>query len=173
MLMQVAPSLQETNESGGVHLIRALALEPEVNLSFLSYTLSMLKTPVRDGLGFSSLGLILSFSICLASSTCYSPRKNSYAKRQAQLSADEEASGAWSAHVTNYTHAGLCSTLETSGVYSDPANWIRSRQALVLSCERVLLFNASSWSLEQVLALSELAELVLSSHCSTDTGLHF
>ncbi|CAK9079569.1 unnamed protein product [Durusdinium trenchii] len=146
MLMQVAPSLQETNESGGVHLIRALALEPEVNLSFLSYTLSMLKTPVRDGLGFS---------------------KNSYAKRQAQLSADEEASGAWSAHVTNYTHAGLCSTLETSGVYSDPANWIRSRQALVLSCERVLLFNASSWSLEQVLALSELAELVLSSHCST------
>lgn len=145
--MQVAPlAQQETNESGDVHLIRALALEPEVNLSFLSYTLNMLKTPVRDSLGFS---------------------KNSHAKKQAQLSAEEEVSGAWSVCITNYTHAGLCSTLETSGVYSDPANWIRSRQALVLTCERLLLFNASSWTLEQVLALSELAELVLSSHCST------
>lgn len=147
MLMQVAPlAQQETNASGDVHLIRALALEPEVNLSFLSYTLNMLKTPVRDSLGFS---------------------KNSHAKKQAQLSAEEEVSGAWSVCITNYTHAGLCSTLETSGVYSDPANWIRSRQALVLTCERLLLFNASSWTLEQVLALSELAELVLSSHCST------
>eukprot|EP00434_Breviolum_minutum_P014672 symbB.v1.2.012939.t1/scaffold904.1/size155000/13 len=145
MLMQVAPQ-QDINESSDVHLIRALALEPEVNLSFLSYTLNMLKTPVRDSLGFS---------------------KNSHAKKQAQLSAEEEATGFWSVCITNYTHAGLCSTLETSGVYSDPANWIRSRQALVLTCERLLLFNASNWSLEQVLALSELAELVLSSHCST------
>ncbi|CAJ1399729.1 unnamed protein product [Effrenium voratum] len=105
----------------------------------------MLKTPVRDSLGFT---------------------KNSRAKNQAQLSV-EEAAGVWSASVTNYTHAGLCHTLESSGVYADPANWMRSRQALVLTSERLLLFNASSWSLEHVLALSELAELVLSSYCST------
>ncbi|CAE7857782.1 unnamed protein product, partial [Symbiodinium microadriaticum] len=94
--------------------------------------------------------------------------KNARAKKQAQLSAEEEATGVWSACVTNYTHAGLGALVErVVGVYADPANWMRSRQALVLTCERVLLFNASSWSLEQVLALSELSELVASSYCST------
>ena len=55
MLMQVAP-LAHAELPGGEHLIRALALEPEVHLSLMSYTLNMLKTPVRDGLGFACLG---------------------------------------------------------------------------------------------------------------------
>eukprot|EP00930_Biecheleria_cincta_P036646 TRINITY_DN25111_c0_g1_i1.p1 TRINITY_DN25111_c0_g1~~TRINITY_DN25111_c0_g1_i1.p1 ORF type:complete len:982 (+),score=188.65 TRINITY_DN25111_c0_g1_i1:252-3197(+) len=128
------------------HLIKASALDAQSDPSFLTYTLGMLKAPVRDSLGFG---------------------KKPAARKQAQLSHDEEATGFWSDFVTNFTHGGLSAALAAEGAHADPANWVRSRQAFVLTCERVLLFNARSWSLEQVIALSELAEVSFSSHCST------
>ncbi|CAE8696709.1 unnamed protein product, partial [Polarella glacialis] len=128
------------------HLIRAGGVEPDMNKSFLVSTLRMLKAPVRDSLAFA---------------------KNSQAMTQAQLSAEEKALGVWSEWVTNYTHAGLSAAVDAEQAAGDPANQLKSRQAFVLTSERVLLFNAKTSSLVQVIALSEIAEIAFSSYCAT------
>lgn len=128
------------------HCIRAVGAEPPEEPGLLSYTLSMLKAPVRDTIGFS---------------------QNSKAKQLAQLSGEEADLGVWSDWVTNYTHAGLLAAVEVGRPNADPMLAHRNRQALVLTSERLLLFNARSWSLVQVIALSEISEVAISSFSSS------
>jgi len=126
------------------HLVRAggsqVAAAPEPGL--MSMAVGLLRTPSRDSVGFS---------------------RNTSAWASAQLSGEERNEGVWSEWVTNYTHGGLLAALEVGNPSADPTATHRSQQALVLTSERLLLFHAKSWSLTQVVALSELSELTISS----------
>jgi len=126
------------------HLVRAGGSQatsvPEPSL--MSMAVGLLRTPPRDAAGFF---------------------RNAKAWQSAQLSAEERTVGVWSDWVTNYTHAGLLAALEVGNPSADPTATHRSRQAVVLTSERLLFFHAKSWSLTQVLALSELSELTISS----------
>mmetsp|Transcript_69919 Transcript_69919/g.138435 ORF Transcript_69919/g.138435 Transcript_69919/m.138435 type:complete len:1008 (-) Transcript_69919:204-3227(-) len=126
------------------HLVRAASSQaatlPEPGL--MSMAVGLLRTPSRDVVGFS---------------------RATKAWQSAQLSSEERIAGFWSEWVTNYTHAGLLAALEVGNPGTDPTATHRSHQALVLTSERLLFFHAKSWSLTQVLALSELSELSISS----------
>lgn len=128
------------------HQIFAIGAQPALERSLLSLTIGMLRAPQRDVVGFS---------------------KNEKGKSLARLSGEEAEMGVYSDWVINYTHAGLQNTLEAGRPSADPTLPDRCRQALVLTCERILLFNVNSWSLVQVIALSELMELVVSSYSET------
>lgn len=129
------------------HLIRAGRTQPrEPDSGLLSYAYNMLATKARDGVEFA---------------------KNDRAKLLAQLTADERASGVWSDWCLNYTHAGLLNALDSSKPGAAPTLADKNRQALVLTCERVLLFHVSSWSLVQVVGLRQVSEVLISSWSDT------
>mmetsp|Transcript_29858 Transcript_29858/g.79810 ORF Transcript_29858/g.79810 Transcript_29858/m.79810 type:complete len:342 (-) Transcript_29858:17-1042(-) len=127
-------------------LVHALGSRPPESAGLLSYAVSILKAPVRDSMGFA---------------------QNRKARDAARLSAEEAAVGVWSHVLINYTHAGIAAAVDTGMQHGDPTNAARNRQAAVLTPERLLFFNAASWSLSQVVSLSELAEISLSSYSST------
>lgn len=107
----------------------------------------MLNAPIRDTVGLD---------------------KHARAQELAQMTSEELERGVWSDFVLNYTHAGLCGALE--GNYEPsmaPTAPARCRQALALTCDRLLLFNAANWTLVQVIAIAELVEVVLSSYSDT------
>jgi len=118
----------------------------ELENSFLDYTLSMLKVPVRDAVAFS---------------------RNERAKTLARLTKLEGETGVWSEWVVNYTHAGLRDALDMARPAASPLLQDRNRQAIVLTCDRLLLFNASSWSLSTALALIEITEVCTFAQSST------
>jgi len=128
------------------HCIRTIGAEPPKEPGLLSYALGMLKASSRDAVGFM---------------------QNAKAKQHAHLNAAEVDAGVWSEWVTNYTHAGLHAAVEVGRENADPLLPHRSSQVLVLTCERLLLLNGRSWSLAQVIALSELAEVAVSSFSSS------
>eukprot|EP00927_Polykrikos_kofoidii_P067164 TRINITY_DN62684_c0_g1_i1.p1 TRINITY_DN62684_c0_g1~~TRINITY_DN62684_c0_g1_i1.p1 ORF type:complete len:1095 (+),score=177.78 TRINITY_DN62684_c0_g1_i1:376-3660(+) len=125
------------------HCICALGSVDQGNAGSEMQSIGTFRIPVRDNVGFMQ-------NIC--------------AKNTAMLSAEEASSGVWSEWVTNYTHAGL-SCIGTSDF--EPKNTCLNRQALVLTVERLLLFKVASWSLAQVVALSEISQLILSSYSTS------
>lgn len=125
------------------HVLRAIGDDPPKEQNMFSYALSVLKAPIRDAAGFSS---------------------NEKARHLAQLSDMEHESGFWSNWITNYTHAGLASAVEAKISNADPALPHRNSQALVLTCERLLFFNARDWTLCLVVPMSELASVSTTSY---------
>eukprot|EP00933_Yihiella_yeosuensis_P083515 TRINITY_DN97758_c0_g1_i1.p1 TRINITY_DN97758_c0_g1~~TRINITY_DN97758_c0_g1_i1.p1 ORF type:complete len:503 (+),score=88.48 TRINITY_DN97758_c0_g1_i1:214-1509(+) len=125
-------------------LIKANSVKVDEKSSFWSNTLKILKSPVRDSTGFM---------------------KQVEAHEQADLSPEERDAGVWSDFVMNYTHAGLTAAVEPRTQDEEPTNRWNGRQVLVVTLERILLFNARSWTLSHVVSLSELAELSFSAHC--------
>lgn len=124
------------------YALRALGAQPEQSSGVMSY-LRMLKVPVRDSLGFN---------------------KNEEANRLARTSAGERDAGFFSDWVTNYTHAGLLRAVEAvqqAQAVDDPAFLPKNRQAVVLTCERLLLFNAATWELAQSMDLSQLVHITV------------
>jgi len=89
------------------------------------------------------------------------------------MSPEELEIGVWSEWVTNYTHAGLRSTLglddasESFGATAAPTLRERNRQALVLTCDRLLFFNAAKWTLVQEVQIMDVSEVVLSANSDT------
>eukprot|EP00929_Paragymnodinium_shiwhaense_P120521 TRINITY_DN92480_c0_g1_i1.p1 TRINITY_DN92480_c0_g1~~TRINITY_DN92480_c0_g1_i1.p1 ORF type:complete len:1101 (-),score=179.29 TRINITY_DN92480_c0_g1_i1:101-3403(-) len=107
--------------------------------SILQRTLGALKGPSRDSVGF------------MLSQRC---------QTLARLNAEEQEAGVWSQWIRNYTYGGLAAALRGD---CNPGDAARNKQALVLTVERVLLFRGGAGGeleLVQVVALSEIAELV-------------
>eukprot|EP00811_Abedinium_folium_P035185 NODE_79_length_3793_cov_8.685761.p1 GENE.NODE_79_length_3793_cov_8.685761~~NODE_79_length_3793_cov_8.685761.p1 ORF type:complete len:454 (-),score=135.15 NODE_79_length_3793_cov_8.685761:1229-2590(-) len=130
------------------HIIHSdLAKDPDgaKEKGLLSYTLRVLKAPQRDAAGFM---------------------KNNAARDAAQLSAEEKAAKVWSNSVVHYSHAGLQSMLEVGPTTTSPSCAVRANQIIVVTCERVLLFT-KAWQLTQLVALSEISELVVHSYSET------
>jgi len=136
---QVVPEIPE-HVHEPYHCIRAIG-RPEAPKDFISYTVAMLGPPVRDSTGFM---------------------RNSRAKALAQLTPEENDLGVWSEHVVHYTHAGLEAALEASNSAASPTHPEKSRQAMVLTCERLLFHNTDTWALVQVIELREIEQLILS-----------
>merc|ERR1712096_107085 len=128
------------------HHLFAIGAQPAAETNLLHKTLNLLKAPARDAAGFS---------------------KSERAKSLARLTAAEQESGVYTEFVANYTHAGLQSSVEVGQSSVDPASPERNRQSLVLTSERLLLFNAASWNLVQVIALSEILQIIISSYSDT------
>lgn len=126
-------------------VLRTLGATHREDHSMLSYTLSVLKAPVRDSLGFA---------------------KNDLARAQAMLSLEEAECGVWSNWVANYTHGGLAAMIEGKPE-ADPTLQPNNRQMLILTSERMLFFDGQSWTLKQVVPLSEIAELALSAQSNS------
>lgn len=128
------------------HHLFAIGAQPAEEGGLLSKTINLLKAPSRDAAGFS---------------------KSERAKSLARLTAGELECGVYAEFVANYTHAGLQSSVEIGQPSADPASPDRNRQTLVLTSERLLLFNAASWNLVQVIALSEILQIIISSYSDT------
>lgn len=134
------------------HLIRAQGAERKPDSGLLSYTLSMLQPPLRDSLGIA---------------------RNAVAKANAQLNETEEEVGVWSCWVTNFTHADLPGALDTDNAETHPLSPHRSRQALVLTSERLVFLNARTWKSGQVFPLSEIAEVGIARYSASVLLLRF
>ncbi|CAE8612218.1 unnamed protein product, partial [Polarella glacialis] len=131
--------------------IRAEQAAPKSRGGFLSqaFGLGLPKEPARDKAGVM---------------------RRAGARQAVHLSPEESDSGVWSEWVANYTHAGLQTAVSsTSPLWCSPTNRELSRQALVLTSERLLLLHcsgsssdaSSTWSVVHGFALPALQQAVV------------
>lgn len=111
----------------------------------LSYTWNLLTVAARDKVDFA---------------------RNEQAKSAARLSSDEASAGVFSTFLLHYTHAGLDRALNSNVPVDNPAHKEQNQQALVLTSERMLLFN-SKWVLVLTMSLSQVSALVLPVHTTS------
>jgi len=119
--------------------IQALGARPPERGGLLSRTAQVLKAPVRDVVGFT---------------------RQPNCQALSRLSHDEREFGVWSEWVANYTCAGLRSSLEQSR----PEN---TKQAVVLTCERLFLCDVTSWAVALEVDTRDIEEILLSSFSDT------
>merc|ERR1712241_776598 len=94
------------------HQILAKGGQPQAQTNLLHRTLIFLKAPSRDSTNFE---------------------KNERGKAFANLTSGEKQAGVYSDWITNYTHAGLESSVRPGYALGDPLSAERNRQALVLT----------------------------------------
>mmetsp|Transcript_44234 Transcript_44234/g.102185 ORF Transcript_44234/g.102185 Transcript_44234/m.102185 type:complete len:1001 (-) Transcript_44234:91-3093(-) len=97
---------------------------------------------------------------------------NAAALEALQLTAAEEEQGLWSSAVLNYSHAGLEAMLSTAEVRTAPLTQQGNQQVLVLTCDRLLLLQFSSWSLLQVMSLADVTGISRTSYSEHVIVLH-
>jgi len=134
----------EQEEHEPYYCVRATGACQAEEQGFFAKTVSRLKPPIRDSLGFL---------------------RKADAKVLSLLGQDEVELGVWSTWATNYTHAGLTTLLEDCHPDNGPTHPSRSRQALVLTSERVLLLDGASWGLMEMIDLTDIHKLITPS-CS-------
>eukprot|EP00927_Polykrikos_kofoidii_P000254 TRINITY_DN10102_c0_g1_i2.p1 TRINITY_DN10102_c0_g1~~TRINITY_DN10102_c0_g1_i2.p1 ORF type:complete len:739 (-),score=128.66 TRINITY_DN10102_c0_g1_i2:134-2233(-) len=126
--------------------IQAVGAHSPIQRGFLSSAARMLRTPIRDAADFA---------------------RQRKCQAVSRLAAVEKDLGVWSDFATNHTAGGLRPTLDATRPVVAPTRPGGNKQAVVLTCERLFLFDALTWVTALEVKLADIEELVVSAFSNT------